>query len=546
MQSDSQRNLDVRGRTEQIIRELYVKLTQIILQSRVPTVVQQSKNNNNGKIKINKWFNLELEELENITQELTPWAQNMYLPLYIRIFFNSKKSSQQHEERVLLEKWKIQFEPYTGSSRESVEVPTLYKKLVLLVRSLYSFLRVVPAYRVFRDCNRNKMMSGKMFYKIDRFPDDIPGSNRFGLTNNNESGPPTGFSEFKFDTINTVLGKLNVVAHSSETCSFKQLVASSGEMIISSGMLITDYQPSSSDSNDQKIQIQLLQQQLLQTQNMVLQHQERMEKLSTTPPSAHQIQQYLAMHQQSFNSNNQNGSFPHSFGNSSLASQHSNSSHSTSSPPRSFGTGMNVHVGFSPSSLPSQPISHHFASTPIGIPHTFSPPSSMMTTNNSLDPNRSSVSPHAFHMQHFSPPFSSQGFNISQPQNLQGLSTTPPLAPLTMSTSVPTSFGRNTVRPPAARQPSSDFGVLAPSQNRFNNNIQLPFYSLSDIPLDPSQFSSGSEAGESVKYWHWKNFRAKIVVRNPYFWQVYNHLESNKITQTELVILRTKSKILPF
>eukprot|EP01117_Protostelium_nocturnum_P015261 TRINITY_DN5898_c0_g1_i4.p2 TRINITY_DN5898_c0_g1~~TRINITY_DN5898_c0_g1_i4.p2 ORF type:complete len:106 (+),score=26.26 TRINITY_DN5898_c0_g1_i4:123-440(+) len=96
MQSDSQRNLDVRGRTEQIIRELYVKLTQIILQSRVPTVVQQSKNNNNGKIKINKWFNLELEELENITQELTPWAQNMYLPLYIRIFFNSKKSSQQH------------------------------------------------------------------------------------------------------------------------------------------------------------------------------------------------------------------------------------------------------------------------------------------------------------------------------------------------------------------------------------------------------------------------------------------------------------------
>lgn len=45
-----------------------------------------------------------------------------------------------------------------------------------------------------------------------------------------------GFSEFRFGAINTILGKITVIVHSSENCSFKTL-ASFDEPVISSQVM---------------------------------------------------------------------------------------------------------------------------------------------------------------------------------------------------------------------------------------------------------------------------------------------------------------------
>jgi hypothetical protein len=65
-------------------------------------------------------FNLELEEVESLTEELGPWRQNLFLPLHIKISFNKSQNTSTNpqtflptEEKVLLEKWKIVLEPYT-------------------------------------------------------------------------------------------------------------------------------------------------------------------------------------------------------------------------------------------------------------------------------------------------------------------------------------------------------------------------------------------------------------------------------------------------
>lgn len=43
-----------------------------------------------------------------------------------------------------------------SSGARDMELPTLYKHLVVLVRSLHGSLRLMPAYHVFRNCNKNK------------------------------------------------------------------------------------------------------------------------------------------------------------------------------------------------------------------------------------------------------------------------------------------------------------------------------------------------------------------------------------------------------
>jgi len=48
-----------------------LKSVQIILQARVPFPL--------GKGKVNKWFNLEIEEVETVIDELHPWRINIYL-----------------------------------------------------------------------------------------------------------------------------------------------------------------------------------------------------------------------------------------------------------------------------------------------------------------------------------------------------------------------------------------------------------------------------------------------------------------------------------
>eukprot|EP01114_Cavostelium_apophysatum_P018295 TRINITY_DN5632_c0_g1_i1.p1 TRINITY_DN5632_c0_g1~~TRINITY_DN5632_c0_g1_i1.p1 ORF type:complete len:339 (+),score=24.24 TRINITY_DN5632_c0_g1_i1:107-1123(+) len=216
MEGGGSSDQDNRGKTEQVLRECFLKVTQSVLQSRIPLPL--------GRGKANKWFNLELEELDSITEELHPWRSHLYTPLYINIIFISRDN-----ERLLQEQWKLSFEQSFLKTNEAIEIPTLYKKIVLLIRTLFSHLRLMPAFKLFRACSKNKLSQSKMVYELRK--DDYVS---FPISERPD--------ELRFDAIQTAFGRLTLSALYTQQYSVKQLIAPN-QSVINSQYIISDYAP---------------------------------------------------------------------------------------------------------------------------------------------------------------------------------------------------------------------------------------------------------------------------------------------------------------
>ncbi len=56
----------------------------------------------------------------------------------------------------MLERWTLHFSPRGGQAADGAPVrldtPAVYKRMVIALRSLYSYVRVLPAYRLHRAC----------------------------------------------------------------------------------------------------------------------------------------------------------------------------------------------------------------------------------------------------------------------------------------------------------------------------------------------------------------------------------------------------------
>ena len=144
---------------DQVVKEAICKIVHVILNNRVP---QPSI----GKVKTSKWFNLEMEESEIVNEELIPWRQNINIPIFLSIYFVSKR--RESAEKVLLERWMISYE--LSNSKESVEVPTLYKKFLVLIRSLYIFVRTNYIYKIYQESKKKKLTSSKLVYELKSRP----------------------------------------------------------------------------------------------------------------------------------------------------------------------------------------------------------------------------------------------------------------------------------------------------------------------------------------------------------------------------------------
>ncbi|KAI3457898.1 hypothetical protein Pfo_014561 [Paulownia fortunei] len=150
------------GRFEQILNQFLLKSLHIILDSRVPANRPSSRS---GEIKkSDKWFNLVLGERPAAMDSLSFWNRSLMEPMIIDIILvqESPNSSSEHASRTnlaaemftetVVERWIVQYEyqrsmaPQTGDS----SYKKTYKKSIILLRSVYSMLRLLPAYRAFR------------------------------------------------------------------------------------------------------------------------------------------------------------------------------------------------------------------------------------------------------------------------------------------------------------------------------------------------------------------------------------------------------------
>jgi hypothetical protein len=180
-----------REQTHGLIRETITKIAQVVVQSRI-TFGREVKTTENY------WLHIVVDEIEQVSRQLSAWRNNVYLPLRIKIYFEDKKDS---ESAILLEEWKISFEAITfESDTKRIEVGTLNKRLVLQIRALYSYLRMMPAYKLFRDRIKQKNTSYQLNYKFTR-PDQSSGAAEFGAA---------AISSFNFQEIKSSFGVLNV------------------------------------------------------------------------------------------------------------------------------------------------------------------------------------------------------------------------------------------------------------------------------------------------------------------------------------------------
>lgn len=197
------------AKMEQIITEFFAKSLHIILESRALYVSSRnsygdqavsspcSSSSSSSSVRPrDKWFNLALRECPAALENIDLWRQNnlecividvilVQRPLDwdpVTVSFSPKRvlprssslkercpfgwNTDQEELGVvgrsekIVERWLVQYESRktrdsnSGSRRSSnVSLHNLYKKSTLLLRSLYATVRLLPAYKLFRELN---------------------------------------------------------------------------------------------------------------------------------------------------------------------------------------------------------------------------------------------------------------------------------------------------------------------------------------------------------------------------------------------------------
>ncbi|XP_042022799.1 autophagy-related protein 13b-like [Salvia splendens] len=191
-----------RAKMEQIITEFFAKSLHIILESRCPYVSSRnysgeqvlsslspssSSSSSSSFRPRDKWFNLALRDCPAALENIDFWRQSNLEPMIVDVILmqrpidwdplnfspktgfvsgkerhyygsdNEEFGCEGRNERII-ERWVLQYESKknggsTGSKKRSncTSSHALYKKSILLLRSLYATVRLLPAYKLFRD-----------------------------------------------------------------------------------------------------------------------------------------------------------------------------------------------------------------------------------------------------------------------------------------------------------------------------------------------------------------------------------------------------------
>mmetsp|Transcript_30701 Transcript_30701/g.86788 ORF Transcript_30701/g.86788 Transcript_30701/m.86788 type:complete len:977 (-) Transcript_30701:673-3603(-) len=161
------------NRLDQIVGEAFSKSACVVLGARLSSQTDgPGGRNQRGR---NKWFNLDIPELECVTTDVAPWRRgSIQGPLIVQVILESRRepsgSQASEPEGALLEEWVIDFQ--SKSPREEADeraaggvfarrqvayqdTHTIYKRLVIFHRSLYSYVRVLPAFRIYKALKRH-------------------------------------------------------------------------------------------------------------------------------------------------------------------------------------------------------------------------------------------------------------------------------------------------------------------------------------------------------------------------------------------------------
>ncbi|GMH19671.1 hypothetical protein Nepgr_021512 [Nepenthes gracilis] len=179
------------GRLEQIVSQFLLKTLHIILESRIPSLKPQDHSEelpSNSRVKrSNKWFNLALGDRPAALENLHFWHRNLMDPMVIDIIVVHREPQSQSQSNscgrvalegaateTVIERWVIQYENLrvlpVQSGDFSSSYKKTYKKSIILLRTIYSVMRLLPSYKLFRHLTSSSQISKyDVIYKVSSF-----------------------------------------------------------------------------------------------------------------------------------------------------------------------------------------------------------------------------------------------------------------------------------------------------------------------------------------------------------------------------------------
>ncbi|SNW62320.1 Autophagy-related protein 13, partial [Orpheovirus IHUMI-LCC2] len=161
-----------------LIRESINKLSHIITEPKLSSKDTESTAKNN-------WLHMQTDDIVEITNAISSWTNNIFLPLRIRIYINYRHLS---EPPTLLEEWKLSFQDSIVTPDDKrIQVATLNKRLASLVRSVYAYVRMLPSYSLTKNTKKNgdvyyftyKFMTPEQSNSLPSFANNSPDSFNF-------------------------------------------------------------------------------------------------------------------------------------------------------------------------------------------------------------------------------------------------------------------------------------------------------------------------------------------------------------------------------
>ena len=263
-------------RLNQVIQNFHTKAALIILHSRVDLSPAYSKGKDEKRV--NRWFNIELDETDDYKDEIRRWKtcdlkENRPPPLVIEILLNTDGLNQSQrlvildddgrrydvlsalaashgghngkrrastDNEVVLERWLIQLHDHSSGLPPDLAqiLPLVYKKSIVLFRSLFTYCNFLPAWKLSRKIGKARSSSGlKLNFRI------LDGSH-FGKDSQSDSLKiPLGDSsaeqlaDYQFGITDSPAGSFSVHVTYRNNCEFR---VDDSEAILSSRFATSD------------------------------------------------------------------------------------------------------------------------------------------------------------------------------------------------------------------------------------------------------------------------------------------------------------------
>ncbi|KAI0488315.1 hypothetical protein KFK09_028143 [Dendrobium nobile] len=187
------------SRTEQIISQFFLKTLQAVLTSRIPNL------SGGGRVRRrDRWFNLAIDDLPPALENLGFWHQGVMEPMIVDVILSPRDGV---ESVAVIERWIAQCESPPPWGDGATTLPSssasfyrrTYKKSILLLRSIYSLLRFLPAYRAFRLLSSSNQSSNyNLSYKVSSIAEPFSREEE------------KGFKQQAFPPVESQLGYLSV------------------------------------------------------------------------------------------------------------------------------------------------------------------------------------------------------------------------------------------------------------------------------------------------------------------------------------------------